>query len=114
MTDANGASAVETITLTVAAQPVTITTPSPLPSGMVTVQYPQQVLYGVGRQSALYVFSSRQTHLPAGLTLTPGGAISGTPTVAGTSTFTLTATDSSGADGHGIDFDYRAAVLCRI
>ena len=33
--------------------------------------------------------------LPAGLTLSPGGQISGTPTTAGTSTFTIRAFDSS-------------------
>jgi uncharacterized protein (TIGR03437 family) len=98
VTDAAGASAVETVTLSVAAQSVTITTPSPLPSGMVTVQYPQQVLTASGGYPP-YTFSVPANSLPSGLTLNSGGAISGTPTVAGSSTFTLTATDSTGQTG---------------
>jgi uncharacterized protein (TIGR03437 family) len=98
VTDSAGLSAVQTLSLTVVAQPVTITTPSPLPSGMVTVQYPQQVLTASGGNPP-YTFSVPANSLPAGLTLTPGGAISGTPTAAGNSTFTLTATDSTGNTG---------------
>lgn len=37
--------------------------------------------------------------LPAGLTLTSAGLLSGTPTTAATSNFTITATDSVGATG---------------
>jgi uncharacterized protein (TIGR03437 family) len=92
--DSAGISAVGTFTLTVAAQSVTVTTPSPLPSGMVTVQYPQQVLTASGGNPP-YTFTVPANALPPGLTLTPGGAISGTPTATGTFTFTLTATDSS-------------------
>jgi uncharacterized protein (TIGR03437 family) len=98
VTDSAGNSAVGTFTLTVAAQTVTITTPSPLPSGMATVQYPQQVLTASGGNPP-YTFSVPANSLPAGLTLSSGGAISGTPTVAGNSTFTLTATDSAGQTG---------------
>jgi large repetitive protein len=98
VTDAAGNSVVGTYTLTVAAQSVTITTPSPLPSGMATVQYPQQVLMASGG-SPPYTFSVPANSLPSGLTLSSGGAISGTPTVTGTFTFTLTATDSTGQTG---------------
>ena len=99
VTDAAGAFAVETVTLTVAAQPVTVTTPSPLPSGMVTVQYPQQVLTASGGNPP-YTFTVPANPLPAGLSLSPGGAIFGTPTVTGTFTFTLTATDATGQAGN--------------
>jgi uncharacterized protein (TIGR03437 family) len=61
---------------------------------MATVQYPEQVLTASGGNPP-YTFSVTANSLPAGLTLTPGGAISGTPTTAGNSTFTLTVTDSS-------------------
>jgi uncharacterized protein (TIGR03437 family) len=98
VTDATGTFATEIIMLTVAAQPVTITTPSPLPSGMVTVQYPQQVLTASGGNPP-YTFSAIEKSLPSGLTLSTGGAISGTPTVTGTFTFTLMATDATGQMG---------------
>jgi uncharacterized protein (TIGR03437 family) len=98
VTDSAGASAVGTFTLTVAAQSVTITTPSPLPSGMATVQYPQQVLSASGGNPP-YAFTAAANSLPSGLTLNSGGAISGTPTVTGTFTFILTATDATGQTG---------------
>ena len=82
VTDAAGNSVVETLTLTIAAQSVTITTPSPLPSGMATVQYPQQVLSASGGNPP-YTFSVPANSLPAGLTLDAStGAITGTPTKA--------------------------------
>jgi uncharacterized protein (TIGR03437 family) len=94
VTDANGASAVETVSLTVGAQAVTITTPSPLPAGMATVQYPLQVISASGG-IAPYTFALTDNPLPAGLTLSAGGAISGTPTATGTFRFTVSATDSA-------------------
>jgi hypothetical protein len=42
------------------------------------------------------VFGITAGTLPAGLNLTPGGVLSGTPTTTGTSTFTLRVTDVSG------------------
>ena len=68
VTDSTGASAVDTFTLTVAAQALTVTTPSPLPSGMTNVQYPQQVLSASGG-NAPYTFSVPANSLPAGLNL---------------------------------------------
>ncbi|MCF7751004.1 putative Ig domain-containing protein [Bacillus subtilis subsp. subtilis] len=47
---------------------------------------------------APYTFSVSGT-LPAGLSLSSAGVLSGTPTAAGPSTFTVTATDSSGGAG---------------
>jgi uncharacterized protein (TIGR03437 family) len=98
VTDSAGLSAVQTLSLAVAALPVTITTPSPLPSGMATVQYPLQILSASGGY-APYTFALSDNPLPAGLTLTSGGAISGIPTTAGTSRFTVRATDSTGLTG---------------
>ncbi|NUQ98993.1 MAG: hypothetical protein HOY79_21370 [Streptomyces sp.] len=45
------------------------------------------------------------TGLPAGLSISSSGLISGTPTTAGTSTVTVTATDSTGAAGSAV-FDW--------
>jgi uncharacterized protein (TIGR03437 family) len=98
VTDSAEASMVQTFTLTVAAQAVTVTPSSPLPSGMVTVQYPQQVLTASGGYPP-YTFTVPANSLPAGLSLSSGGAISGTPTAAGTTTFSLTATDTTGQTG---------------
>ena len=94
VTDMAGASAVATLSLNVAAPAVTITTASPLPSGMVNVQYPIQVLSASGG-NAPYTFTVAANSLPAGLTLSPGGAISGTPTVTGTFQLAVTVSDSS-------------------
>lgn len=98
VTDANGNTAVETVTFTIATQPVTITTPSPLPSGMVSVQYPTQVLSATGG-FAPYTFKLSDNQLPAGLTLSSNGTISGTPTATGTSRLTIVATDVTGQTG---------------
>ncbi len=121
-TDQTGTSAVGTFEVIVTAPPVTVTTPSPLSSGMANVDYPLQVLGAsggtppytfttsqngssqvrasspAGTQSVtgLHPDAASQNTLPAGLTLTPDGAISGTPTAAGSSTFTVTATDANG------------------
>ncbi len=95
VTDVNGNSAVRTLSITIAAPTLTITTPSPLPAGMATVQYPTQVLSATGG-AAPYTFTlASGSSLPAGLMLAANGSISGTPTTAGTSRFTITATDSS-------------------
>jgi len=99
VSDSTGAVAVETLSLTVAAPAVAITTPSPLPAGMVTVQYPEQVISATGGFGP-YTFSlAPNSQLPAGLTLDPDGALYGTPTSAGTSRVTITATDVTGQTG---------------
>lgn len=46
-----------------------------------------------------YTYAVTSGALPAGLTLASDGAISGTPTTAGTSAFTVTATDANDATG---------------
>ena len=95
VTDANGNTAVQTVSITIAAPTLTITTPSPLPAGMATVQYPTQVLSATGG-AAPYTFTLAQgSSLPSGLTLAANGSISGTPTAAGTFQVTVTVTDSS-------------------
>lgn len=99
VTDSTGAFAVETLSVTISPQTVTITTPSPLPAGMVTVEYPEQVLSATGG-FAPYTFTlAANSELPAGLTLDAGGSISGTPTSAGSSNVTITATDITGQAG---------------
>lgn len=94
-TDINGASGTASFSINVVAPPVTITTPSPLAIGVATVDYPVQTLSAAGGV-APYTFTAPANTLPAGLTLSPNGVISGTPTTPGSSTFTVTANDSQG------------------
>lgn len=81
------------VSINVAPAPLTITAAT-LPSVNVSSAY-SQTLQATGG-TAPYVWSITSGQLPAGLTLSPTtGAIIGTPSTAGTSTFTATATDSS-------------------
>lgn len=72
--------------------PVTVS-PASLPGGTVAAAYSQTVTASGG--VAPYSFAVTAGGLPAGLTLSPGGLLSGTPTAGGTFNFTITATDSS-------------------
>ena len=91
--DHAGASTSKPFTLIIAQAPTVSATTFPqwtvnLPN------YPGPLLTGSGG-TAPYTFTS--TALPAGLTLSSGGAIAGTPTAAGTTNFTVTIHDSLGA-----------------
>lgn len=77
------------LTVTAVGAP-TITTPSPLPAGTVGTAY-NQTLAATGGTPPLS-WSVTVGTPPAGLTLSSAGAISGTPTTAGTSNFTVQAT----------------------
>lgn len=72
--------------------PLAITTTSPLTAGSINVPY-NNVLAAAGGVSP-YAWSVTSGSLPAGLTLSTAGAISGTPTAQGTSTFTAQVSDS--------------------
>jgi large repetitive protein len=98
-TDQIGTSAVGTFSITVAPLPVTITTPSPLASGTLTIGYPVQVFSASGGV-APYTYTAPPNSLPPGLILSSNGAITGTPAVAGRFAFTLTAADSNGQTGN--------------
>ena len=94
VTDAAGLSFSRAITITVsAAAPLSITTTT-LPGGTIGTAYSQtlQVTGGV----PTYTWSITAGSLPAGLTLSSAGVISGTPTgtVTSTSNFTVSVTDS--------------------
>jgi large repetitive protein len=64
-----------------------------LPNGQVSLAYTGVSLTASGGV-APYAYAVTNGSLPAGLTLSSGGAISGTPTLAETSTFTVQVTDS--------------------
>ncbi|HUB66305.1 MAG TPA: putative Ig domain-containing protein [Candidatus Methylacidiphilales bacterium] len=70
-----------------------ITTTSPLPGGAVAASYSQTLMASGGTPP--YTWSIASGSLPAGLSLSSGGVISGTPTVAGTFSFTAQVTDSN-------------------
>ena len=72
----------------------TITTVS-LPNGTEGTSY-SQTLTATG--TAPITWNVTSGSLPAGLSLNNGGMITGTPTTAGTSTFTVTATNAYGSD----------------
>jgi len=93
VTDANGTKATKTFGLTVVFPPITVSgTP---PGGTVGTAYSFSFTATGGAPP--YTFSA--SGLPAGLVISSGGAVSGTPTAAGTSNVTVTVTDSQGNKG---------------
>ena len=79
--------------ITLVVLPMTITTGSALPSGTLGTAYSQTFAVSGGRSP--YSWSIATGSLPAGLTLTGGGILSGTLTAAGSSNFTIRVTDNS-------------------
>jgi Putative Ig domain/IPTL-CTERM motif len=80
-----------------AACPVITITPPTAPDGTIGVVYTQTLTATGGTGTP--TFSVASGVLPAGLTLTPGGVLSGTPTTAGSSTVVIQATDGGGCPG---------------
>ena len=98
-TDANNCPGVTTYTIVIAAAacPVITLAPAAMPAGSVGVAYSQQITASGG--TAPYVFTVLTGTLPAGLTLSSGGLLSGTPTTAGSSTVTIQGTDANNCPG---------------
>jgi hypothetical protein len=94
VTDAAKMSASLTVTITVNAPPALSITTTTLPGGTTGTAYSQTLQATGGVPS--YTWSKTAGSLPAGLTLSSAGVISGTPsgTFTGTSSFTVTLTDS--------------------
>ncbi len=74
-----------------------ITTPSPLPQGEVTIPYSQTLTASGGTNSG-FTWAITSGSPPANLSLSAGGVLSGTPTAAGPSNFTVQVTDSGGGN----------------
>lgn len=101
VTDSSGGSGPVSATsgpvlLTVNAPTITLTPPT-LPAASAGVVYNQNLTAAGG--SGTYTYAVTAGTLPAGITLSSAGVISGTPTAAGTFPLTITATDSSGGSG---------------
>jgi large repetitive protein len=94
VTDSASVSATAPLTLIVNPPALGITTSS-LPAGTAGTAYSQALAAGGGTPS--YTWALATGSLPAGLNLSPGGTISGTPSTAGSSSFTVKVTDSASA-----------------
>src|SRR5664279_5624663 len=66
--------------------------PAALPASVINVPYSTTLTAGGGVQPFTWAIASGT--LPPGLSLSPGGVISGTPTVLGTTSFKVSVTDS--------------------
>ncbi len=87
-----------TVTVVINAAPTIVVSPTTLPGGAAVGSAYSTTITASGGVSP-YTFAVSSGSLPAGLTLSPGGTISGTPTAGGTFNFTVRATDASGAPG---------------
>ena len=114
-TDANVCTGLQAYTIVInppSCQTITLLPAPPLPQGTRLVAYNQTITAGGG--TVPYTFIVTAGALPAGLSLTSGGLISGTPTTAGTFTFTVTATDASGCKGLRVYTVTIAAAPCPV
>lgn len=104
---ANTTTSARSGSITIAGQTFTITQAATVPTCPTIVLVPStlpNVTQGVAANLALtasggtapYVFAVTAGSVPAGLTLSSAGVLSGTPTTAGSSTFTVRATDAGG------------------
>src|SRR5687767_6133936 len=89
-TDSASQTATKELSITISS-PLTITTAS-LPAGVVGSAYSQTLAASGG--TSPYSWTVSVGSLPPGLSLSAAGVISGTPATAGSSTFTVQATDS--------------------
>ena len=96
VTDGNGCTGTLAYTLVIACPTITIS-PATLPGGTAGVAYSQSLSQTGGVGSITYSIQSGS--LPAGVTLSTGGLVSGTPTATGTFNFTAKVTDANACTG---------------
>ncbi|QWP75684.1 putative Ig domain-containing protein [Lysobacter sp. K5869] len=92
-TDAHGQTASKVYTFSIAPATVVIA-PATLPGGVVGTAYSQSLSSSGG--IAPYTYALAAGSLPTGIALSSAGAISGTPTTAGSYTFAIRSTDDAG------------------
>jgi hypothetical protein len=98
ITASNGVGTATTKTFTLTVVPAVSITTTSLPDATATVSYSTTLAASGGK--APYTWSLSSGTLPAGLTLSSGGTISGTPSgPAGTATFVVKVTDSASPHG---------------
>lgn len=95
-TDADGLHGSQAYSLSVSAPTIKLA-PSSLPAAWVSAVYNQTLTAGGGTAPYSYIVTSGS--LPAGLSLSSSGMLSGTPTASGSFTFIVTTTDSSTGTG---------------
>nr|WP_115678387.1 putative Ig domain-containing protein [Cupriavidus neocaledonicus] len=95
-TDSQGFTGTRAYTLAIGA-PTIVINPATLPQATVAAAYSQALTAASG--TAPYTFALTAGTLPAGMSLSAGGVLSGTPTAGGTHNFTVSATDSSTGTG---------------
>ncbi len=95
--------------ITIQCNPFTINPASPLANGTAGTPYPAVTFTAAGALGGSAAFSIVTGALPAGMMLSPGGVLSGTPTTAGTFNFKVMATDAVNCSGMK---DYSLTILC--
>ncbi|HUB34355.1 MAG TPA: putative Ig domain-containing protein, partial [Bryobacteraceae bacterium] len=111
VTDSSKSTTSQALSITINYPPLTITTSS-LASGTIGVAYSASLSATGG--SGGYSWSVTSGSLPGGLSLSSSGTISGTPTTAATSNFTVTVTDSgnrTASQGFSIIVNYPGIVI---
>jgi hypothetical protein len=93
VTGSGGQTVTQSLAVTIV-NPLTITSTSPLAAGIVGTSYSQTLAASGG--ATPYFWTVSASTLPAGLSLSSAGILSGTPTTAETSNFTVQITDNGG------------------
>lgn len=88
------------LTVTLAGSTLAITTPSPLPVAPLNQAYTATMAGSGGTPPYIWTFSGGS--IPPGLQLSTNGSLSGTPTTAGTYSFSILLTDNTGASVQGV------------
>ncbi len=97
VTDSNGCTATKAYSIQVTCPAISML-PASLLGATISTPYNQTVTASGGTSPYAYALQTPNT-LPTGLSLSSGGAITGTPTATGTSNFTVVATDAHGCTG---------------
>lgn len=107
LSDGQGTTVTKTLVMAISAQPLTITTAS-LPNGTQNSAYTSTTMSATGGSS----YSWTATGLPSGLTMSSAGVLSGTPTVSGS--FTVSVTVTSGGQTTNKSFTLTIAAALTI